>query len=126
MSSAAFVAISPLDGRYARITRVLSDYFSEFALTRYRVFIEVAWLRTTLTLPPFSTKVTEADDSEGRVRLAYGGRLEFLESLGSINPTAALKVKEIEQTTNHDLKAVEYFIKQQLSVRDKKKEMKRD
>ena len=94
-------AISPLDGRYQRKVFALGDAFSEFALTRERVRVEFAWLKSLASakdvseLPALSVAATQFID----------GLVEQF----SVNDAAA--VKAIEATTNHDVKAVEYWIK---------------
>src|SRR6478752_3950110 len=95
-------ALSPLDGRYAAKTRALQDHFSEFALMRERVAVEVAWLlaladeRAFEQLKPFSGAT--------RAELERSAR-EF--SIGD-----AERIKAIEATTNHDVKAVEYWLRE--------------
>ncbi|MFN8431487.1 MAG: adenylosuccinate lyase [Spirosomataceae bacterium] len=93
-------AISPVDGRYRRQTSDLAEYFSEFGLIRYRVRVEIEYFIALceLPLPQLSTfdKVLYP-----ALKKIYG---EFTEQ-------DALEIKEIEKTTNHDVKAVEYFIK---------------
>ena len=92
--------ISPLDGRYANSIKNLSAYFSESALMRYRLKVEIEYLialgneRSIKELPPFSK------DEQTRLRKIYQ----------NFNSAGADKVKEIEATTNHDVKAIEYYI----------------
>ncbi len=94
-------AISPLDGRYYKKVEALGDAFSEFALTRERIRVEFAWLKSLASakdiseLPALSTAATQFVD----------GLVERF----SVDDAAA--VKAIEATTNHDVKAVEYWIK---------------
>ena len=102
-AKAALHAISPIDGRYAGKTRALSAYFSEYALIKYRVLVEVKYLIFLAEvglpqLPAFSAQEQEALHSIYQ---------EF-------NEGDALAVKEIEATTNHDVKAVEYFLREKL------------
>ncbi|MBX3715267.1 MAG: adenylosuccinate lyase [Burkholderiales bacterium] len=98
----ALTALSPLDGRYAAKTRALQEHFSEFALVRHRVRVEIAWLKALADepgfalLPPFSpATVAELD----RVAAAF-------------SVADAERVKAIEATTNHDVKAVEYWLRE--------------
>ena len=94
-------AVSPLDGRYARATAPLRRYCSEFGLIRYRVLIEVRWLQflaNEARLPGLQPLTAEENAS-----------LEQL--LATFGPDAAARVKSIERTTNHDVKAVEYFLR---------------
>ena len=92
--------ISPLDGRYANSIAELSKYFSESALMGYRLKVEIEYLialsneKSINNLPPFSK------DEQGRLRKIYQ----------NFNLVGAEKVKEIEDTTNHDVKAIEYYI----------------
>jgi len=97
-------ALSPLDGRYARTADPLRGYFSEQALIRYRVRIELAWLealaaeRSIKELKPFSAQTKAA--------------LEKL--IEGFSEADAGKIKEIEAETNHDVKAIEYWLKGKL------------
>ncbi len=94
-------AISPVDGRYWSKAENLSAYFSEFALIRYRVRVEIEYL---IALSEYLPQLSElrTDEVKNWLRNVYK---EFTEE-------DALRVKEIEKTTNHDVKAVEYFIKE--------------
>lgn len=97
-------AISPIDGRYRSKTNSIAPYFSEFGLIQYRVWVEIEYLiyLNTQGLQGFETAFTETEKTA--LRSIY---LQFTEA-------HALAIKTIEKTTNHDVKAVEYFIKQQL------------
>jgi len=100
----SLTAISPVDGRYRNKVESLSAWFSEFALIRYRVIVEIRWLQQLAAHPQIS---------EAPAISAAGN--ELLESiLDNFSETDALRVKEIEATTNHDVKAVEYFIKEKI------------
>lgn len=94
-------AISPVDGRYAKSTRELSAYFSEAALIKFRVYVEIEYFiaLASIPLPQLENFPTENFDA---LRSIY---LNFKEE-------DALRIKEIESVTNHDVKAVEYFIKE--------------
>ena len=95
----SLTAISPIDGRYSQNTQPLSPYFSEYALMHYRVRVEIEYfIALTYTLPELSSI---AKGKETGLRKIY---LDF-------NEVDAESIKEIEKTTNHDVKAVEYFIK---------------
>jgi adenylosuccinate lyase len=97
-------ALSPIDGRYAAQVRELSNYFSEFALIRYRVFVEVEYFIALSEIPlPQLANINEVE------KLA----LRNISNKFSIED--ALRIKEIERTTNHDVKAVEYFIKEKIA-----------
>lgn len=103
MSTSSLNAISPIDGRYYDKVKELSPYFSEAALIRYRVRVEVEYFIALCKLPlPQLKDVSEEEYS--KLRKIY---VDFSEA-------DALRVKEIEKTTNHDVKAVEYFIKEKL------------
>ncbi len=99
----ALTAISPIDGRYRNKTEELAGYFSEYALIRYRVRVEIEYFITLCELP-----LPQLEDFDHNL----------FESLRDIyrnfTEQDAARVKEIEKTTNHDVKAVEYFIKEQL------------
>ena len=94
-------AISPIDGRYASQTQPLTGFFSEYALIRYRVFIEVEYFKalTRIPIPPLSEL---KDNSLG----------ELTGLVNSFSLSDAERVKAIEKETNHDVKAVEYFLKE--------------
>ena len=102
MTLDALTAVSPIDGRYRSKTECLADYFSEYALIRYRVRVEIEYFITLCELPlpqleSFNSTLFE------QLRDIYR----------NFNETSAARVKEIENTTNHDVKAVEYFIKEE-------------
>ena len=100
----ALTAISPVDGRYFDKTNTLSEIFSEFGLIKYRVLIEVKWLQTMSDNP----KITEVP------KFSQQGS-DFLSDIATnFSLEDAEKVKEIERTTNHDVKAVEYFLKDKI------------
>jgi adenylosuccinate lyase len=96
-------AISPIDGRYASKTQSLTDFYSEFALIKYRVRVEIEYFIAISGQVP---QVEPIQDQQ--IDLLRSIYLEFSEE-------DALRVKEIEKTTNHDVKAVEYFIKERIS-----------
>ena len=101
-SDNSLLAISPLDGRYKSKCEDLAPYFSEFALMRYRVLVEVRWLQ----------KLSEHDQIHELQAISDRG-LEYLDDLiENFTLVDAQRIKAIEATTNHDVKAVEYFIKE--------------
>lgn len=101
-SDSSLMAISPLDGRYTSKCADLAPYFSEFALMRYRVLVEVKWLQ----------KLSEHDQIDDLQVISDQG-LQYLDDLiENFSLIDARRIKEIEATTNHDVKAVEYFIKE--------------
>ena len=96
-------AISPVDGRYRRVTESLADYFSEQALIRYRIRVEVEYFIALCELP--LPQLASIDKSKyAALRSLY---LDF-------SPASAERVKEIERTTNHDVKAIEYILKEKM------------
>ena len=95
-------AISPIDGRYRNKTQALAGYFSEYALIRYRVRVEIEYFISLCELPLPQLERFDHSLFE-RLRDIYR----------RFDETQAARVKEIERTTNHDVKAVEYFIKEQ-------------
>ncbi|MDY6408572.1 MAG: adenylosuccinate lyase [Prevotella sp.] len=96
-------AISPIDGRYRNKTVALADYFSEYALIRYRVRVEIEYFISLCELP--LPQLADFDKSLfARLRDIY---MQFSEA-------DAQRVKDIEKITNHDVKAVEYFIKEEI------------
>ncbi|MDL2223366.1 adenylosuccinate lyase [Bacteroidales bacterium OttesenSCG-928-M11] len=101
MKSNALTAITPIDGRYNDKTSSLSEYFSEFALIRYRVLVEIEYFITLCEIPLPQLEKINLEELALPLRKVYS---EF-------STKDAELIKEIEQTTNHDVKAVEYFIK---------------
>ncbi|PST88622.1 adenylosuccinate lyase [Photobacterium sp. NCIMB 13483] len=105
MELSALTAVSPVDGRYGSKTSVLRSIFSEFGLLKYRTIVEIRWLQklaatdAIVEVPAFSAEANAFLD-----RIAA----EFSEQ-------DALRIKTIERTTNHDVKAVEYFLKEKVA-----------
>ena len=103
MDLSLLTAISPIDGRYRSKTEPLAEYFSEYALIRYRIRVEIEYFITLCELP--LPQLADFDHS-------------LFEPLRDIyrqfTPADAQRVKEIESVTNHDVKAVEYYIKEKL------------
>ena len=104
MQLSTLTALSPLDGRYQDKVTPLRAIFSEFGLMKFRVAVEVRWLQKLAStaditeVPPFSTQANA-----------------FLDGIvANFNETDAARIKEIERTTNHDVKAVEYFLKEKI------------
>ncbi len=102
MTLDTLTAVSPIDGRYRSKTECLADYFSEYALIRYRVRVEIEYFITLCELPLPQLKSFDSSLFK-RLREIYSNFKE----------TDAARVKEIEKITNHDVKAVEYFIKEE-------------
>ena len=101
MSLDSLLALTPLDGRYQSKTQDLRGFFSEYALIRYLIWVEIEYfLALSDTLPQLQNKIDSA--TKGQLRDLYR----------TLTPEEAAKVKEIESVTNHDVKAVEYYIKE--------------
>jgi adenylosuccinate lyase len=98
-------AISPIDGRYSSVTEPLGAYFSESAIIRYRVLVEVEYFIALCNIP---------------LPQLNGFEKKFFRKLRHIyekfDPEDAIRVKEIEKETNHDVKAIEYFLKEQFDI----------
>jgi len=105
MQLSALTALSPVDGRYASKAAALREHFSEFGLIRARVIVEVRWLQRLaehsqiVEVPPLSAQATAT--------------LEQL--IRDFSVEDAQRIKDIERTTNHDVKAVEYFLKEKIA-----------
>src|ERR1700748_3141027 len=95
-------AISPIDGRYRNTTAKLAGYFSEYALIKYRVFVEIEYFIALYEHPLPQLHGLDANVSK-KLRNIYT----------NFSEDDAAQIKQIEKTTNHDVKAVEYFIKQE-------------
>ena len=105
MSLTSLNAISPIDGRYNNKTRRLKDYFSEYALIRYRVIVELRWLQQLAANPGIKEVASFSASTDA-----------FIEELiTGFSEQDAQDIKDKEAVTNHDVKAVEYFIKEKLS-----------
>ncbi|MCB1668429.1 MAG: adenylosuccinate lyase [Porticoccaceae bacterium] len=105
MNLSSLSAISPIDGRYGSKTADLRSAFSEFGLIKYRVQVEVRWLQQLANHP----EITEVASFSAEANAV----LEAL--VDNFSEADAIRIKEIESTTNHDVKAVEYFIKQYIA-----------
>ncbi|MEG0815387.1 MAG: adenylosuccinate lyase [Mucinivorans sp.] len=106
MELTSLTAVSPIDGRYRKAAEGLATYFSEFALIKYRVRIEIEYFISLVELP--LPQLKNFDHSS----------FDFLRSIyRDFSISDAQRVKEIERTTNHDVKAVEYLIKEKLRAK---------
>lgn len=105
MSLQALTAVSPIDGRYREKTKVLESYFSEYALIKYRVRVEIEYFIALCNASIPQLKEVQPSKFQD-LRNIY---LQFSEA-------DAQKIKDIEKTTNHDVKAVEYFIKEKFDL----------
>ncbi len=101
----SLTAISPIDGRYAAKTESLRAIFSEYGLLYHRLLVEVRWLQTLSR----SADIGEVPEFSA----AANALLDTI--VQNFDPTQAKRIKEIEKTTNHDVKAVEYYLKEQVA-----------
>ncbi len=105
MQHSTLTALSPLDGRYANKVGDLRPVFSEFGLIRARVLVEVRWLQMLAAHQDIAEVSSLSDEASA-----------FLDAIvDNFSEDDALRVKEIEKTTNHDVKAVEYFLKEKVA-----------
>jgi adenylosuccinate lyase len=105
MEFSALTALSPTDGRYADKTKALRPWFSEYGLIYHRVLVEIRWLQLLAAHP----QITEVPALSAQAN-------DFLEAiLKDFAQEDALRVKAIERTTNHDVKAVEYYLKEKIA-----------
>jgi len=99
-------SLTPLEGRYGAITQPFGEYFSEWALIKYRIHVEVEWLIAMAGNPAFA-EIREFKPEE----------ISFLRNIvKNFDEPVALRIKEIERTTNHDVKAIEYFLRETLGA----------
>ncbi|PQJ89668.1 adenylosuccinate lyase [Aliivibrio sifiae] len=105
MELSALTAVSPVDGRYGSKTISLRSIFSEYGLLKYRTVVEVRWLQklaATQSIAEVATLSAEAN--------------QFLDNIAAnFSEEDAMRIKDIERTTNHDVKAVEYFLKEKVA-----------
>ncbi|QCI20986.1 adenylosuccinate lyase [Buchnera aphidicola (Hyperomyzus lactucae)] len=106
MELTSLTAISPIDGRYSSSTILLRNIFSEFSFFKYRLAIEVQWLKKIISMSEILNIKSVIDDKE----------ILFLDNIiKKFNEKDALYIKNIEKKTNHDIKALEYFLKEKIS-----------
>jgi adenylosuccinate lyase len=105
MNLSSLTAISPIDGRYGSKTSNLRSAFSEFGLIKYRVQVEVRWLQQLANHPEISEVAPFSEEANAILNAL----------VDNFSEADAAAIKDIERTTNHDVKAVEYFIKQQFA-----------
>jgi len=105
MSISALTAISPVDGRYRNKVDVLGNYFSEYALIRYRVIVEIRWLQ----------QLAAHEQIDEAPAISKGGNALLDSLIENFSEEDARRVKAIETETNHDVKAVEYYIKEKIA-----------
>ncbi|AAM67812.1 adenylosuccinate lyase [Buchnera aphidicola] len=101
----SLTAISPIDGRYSNSTKLLRNIFSEFGFLKYRLYVEIQWLKKLINMHQIlEIKKVEKTD------------ILFLDNIfETFNEEDAISVKNIEKETNHDVKALEYFLRKKLS-----------
>jgi len=108
MKLSALTALSPVDGRYASKTTAYRQFFSEYGLIKHRILVEIRWLQALANhaeiteVAPFSVDANQALES----------------ILNNFSEDDAQRVKDIERTTNHDVKAVEYYLKEKIADND--------
>ena len=96
-------AISPVDGRYHHQVKHLNDYFSEYALIKYRVLVEVEYFIALCEIPLAELNKADATKFDALRKIYLNFNADFAD-----------EIKETEKTTNHDVKAVEYFLKKKI------------
>jgi len=106
MKLSALTALSPVDGRYASKTSALRQYFSEYGLIKHRVQVEIRWLQA----------LSNNDDIKEVPSFSGEANKTLEDILDNFNESDAERIKEIERTTNHDVKAVEYYLKEKIEV----------
>src|SRR3990167_8296856 len=99
-------AVSPVDGRYGAKTAALRTIFSEYGLIRFRVLVEVRWLQQLAANPQISEVAPFSDAAQ----------LALNEIVSGFGLADAERVKAIEKTTNHDVKAIEYLLKEKVET----------
>ena len=105
MNLSSLTAVSPIDGRYNSKTADLRSAFSEFGLIKYRVFVEIRWLQKLAAHP----ELEEVGPFSNEANAVLNNLVD------NFTEQDADRIKEIERTTNHDVKAVEYFIKERIT-----------
>lgn len=105
MNAHPITGISPLDGRYAQATEPLREIFSEYGLIKLRVHVEIEWL----------IALADSDEIPQLARFSPEVSARLRQIVSEFAPEEAMAVKEIERTTNHDVKAVEYYVKRRIS-----------
>ncbi|MBI0155420.1 adenylosuccinate lyase [Gilliamella sp. W8128] len=108
MELSALTALSPIDGRYGDKTTELRTIFSEYGLLKYRVQVEVRWLQ----------KLANQADILEVPTLSEQANKHLNEIVDNFNEQDAIRIKTIERTTNHDVKAVEYFLKEKVNTNE--------
>ena len=105
MELSGLTAVSPVDGRYGSKTAILREIFSEFGLIKFRVQVEVRWLQ----------KLAQTDGIAEVPAFSDAANAHLDAIVSEFSEADAQRVKDIEATTNHDVKAVEYFLKEKVA-----------
>lgn len=113
MNLSSLTALSPVDGRYASKSADLREFFSEFGLIKYRVLVEVRWLQTLASHPEIKEVPAFTESANSLLD----------DIVNQFSEQDAQQIKDIERTTNHDVKAVEYFLKQKVASNDELKQV---
>jgi len=106
MELSSLTAVSPVDGRYGNKTDVLRPIFSEYGLIKRRLLVEVRWLQSLAAAPGIAEVPALSADAEAALS----------QIIDTFDVTQAERVKQLEATTNHDVKAVEYYLKEKLAA----------
>lgn len=113
MKLSSLNAISPIDGRYGEKLKKLRFVFSEFALLKYRLKIEINWIKKLASCP----KIKEIPKFDSQLNIFFDNIVK------NFNEKDAIKIKKIEKKTNHDIKAIEYFLKKKMKKMKKMKNL---
>ena len=105
MNLSSLTALSPVDGRYGSKIEALRPYFSEYGLIYHRVLVEVRWLQALASHAQI-VEVPAFSDQANKLLVSL---------INDFSESDAARIKEIERTTNHDVKAVEYFLKEKVA-----------
>ncbi|MFP3014694.1 MAG: adenylosuccinate lyase [Arsenophonus sp.] len=113
MELSALTSISSIDGRYNDKVNILRKIFSEFALLKYRIQVEIHWLK----------KLSSCTDIKEVPIFSVDTKLYLDNIVSNFSENDAIKIKKIEKTTNHDVKAVEYFLKEKIAANNELKKV---
>ena len=114
MQLTSLTALSPIDGRYADKTWELREICSEYGLIRFRVLVEIRWLEALAASPEIPEVVPLSESARDRLE----------KIAANFDVDEAQRVKQIEQTTNHDVKAVEYYLKERIGQHEELSKVK--
>lgn len=105
MKLTSLTAISPIDGRYSNSTILLRDIFSEFGFLKYRINVEIQWFKKIISM----SNILKIEC------INYKETYLLDDIVKNFNEKDAISIKNIEKTTNHDIKSLEYFLKNKIS-----------